>query len=102
VFVAYGLRCGIKLCPRQYPLAINTVEREWYIDGPVSDGVPIPSVQVVIQPVLTFFKPITAPASVDGYMNGGTSRRIHCRARRNVTEVGPLGEVPLRSAAGRW
>jgi hypothetical protein len=49
-------------------LAINTVEREWYIDGPVSDGVPIPSVQVVIQPVLTFFKPITAPASVDRYM----------------------------------
>jgi excisionase family DNA binding protein len=38
------------------------------IDGPVSDGVPIPDVQVIIQPVLTFFKPITAPASVDGYL----------------------------------
>jgi len=31
------------------------------IDGPVSDGVPLPF-QVVIQPTLTFFKPIAAPA----------------------------------------
>jgi excisionase family DNA binding protein len=36
---------------------------EFEIDGPVSDGVPLPF-QVVIQPTLTFFKPIqAAPAS---------------------------------------
>ncbi len=30
------------------------------IDGPVSDGVPLPF-QVVVQPTLTFFKPVAAP-----------------------------------------
>jgi hypothetical protein len=41
---------------------------EIIIDGPVSDGVPLPF-QVVIQPTLTFFKPIQASAaSVDGYL----------------------------------
>ena len=32
------------------------------IDGPVSDGVSLP-LHVVVQPTLTFFKPIAAPAS---------------------------------------
>jgi excisionase family DNA binding protein len=45
------------------------VSTEINISGPVSDSVSIPSVQVVIQPVLTFFKPIQATAAqVDGYL----------------------------------
>jgi excisionase family DNA binding protein len=38
------------------------VSAEINIDGPVSDGVPL-LFQVVMQPTLMFFKPITAPAS---------------------------------------
>jgi excisionase family DNA binding protein len=68
------------------------------IDGPVSDGVPIPSVQVVIQPVLTFFKPITAPASVDGYLIAEQAANylgVHVETLRKWVRLGTFPSIPL-------
>ena len=72
------------------------------IDGPVSDGVSLPF-QVVIQPVLTFFKPIQATAAqVDGYLTAEQAANylsVHVETLRKWVR---FGEIPLRSAAGRW
>jgi excisionase family DNA binding protein len=68
------------------------------IDGPVSDGVPLPF-QVVIQPVLTFFKPIQAPAAqVDGYLTAEQAANylgVHVETLRKWVRLGTFPSIPL-------
>ena len=67
------------------------------IDGPVvSDGVPIPDVQVVVQPTLTFFKPIAAPALVDGLWSAAAEYvGVHPDTLRKWVRLGKFPRIPL-------
>jgi len=75
------------------------------IDGPVSEGVPLPF-QVVIQPVLTFFKPIQAPAAqVDGYLTAEQAANylgVHVETLRKWVRLGVFPHIPLPGAGKNY
>jgi excisionase family DNA binding protein len=68
------------------------------IDGPVSDGVPLPF-QVIVQPTLTFFKPVAAPtASVDAYLTADEAAaylKVHPQTLRKWVRLEAFPRIPL-------